>query len=131
MAFRCTVVTPEGQMFDDTVSDAIVPAHDGLIGFQSNHAPTLLRIGSGPLTLKGSGKSVTYFIDGGVAQMAGDALTILTDSAIDPAKIDAADAKQALEEAIAMVPASEGQRTIRDRKMRKARAALRIKGMAG
>jgi F0F1-type ATP synthase epsilon subunit len=118
-------------MFDDTVSDAIVPAHDGLIGFQSNHAPALFRIGSGPLTLKGQGKSVTYFIDGGVAQMAGDALTILTDSAIDPEKLDASDAKQSLEEALAMVPTTDGQRQIRDRKMRKARAALRIKGLAG
>jgi len=33
MAFQCTVVTPEQQVLDESISQAIVPAHDGKVGF--------------------------------------------------------------------------------------------------
>ena len=37
MAFRCVVVTPEQQTMDEAaVTQAIIPAHDGLIGIQTD-----------------------------------------------------------------------------------------------
>ncbi|MDB5327425.1 MAG: atpE [Phycisphaerales bacterium] len=82
MAFRCVVVTPEMQVLDAEAKQAIVPAHDGLIGFLPGRAPILLKLGTGVLTIDGAdGKKQTFAISGGVAQMKDDVLTIATTQA--------------------------------------------------
>jgi len=80
--FQCTVVTPEASVFDEQVTYANVPAHDGQIGFMPHRAPILLQLGKGVmrLDLAGGGQK-SADIDGGFAQMRGDRLTILTDRA--------------------------------------------------
>lgn len=80
--FQCTVVTPEAAVFDEQVTYANVPAHDGQIGFMPHRAPILLQLGKGKMTLDlASGGHKAATIDGGFAQMRGDRLTILTDKA--------------------------------------------------
>ena len=51
MSFQCTVVTPEQQVLDETVTQAILPAHDGQIGILTDRAPLLVKLGVGPLRL--------------------------------------------------------------------------------
>lgn len=132
MAFKCTVVTVEQQLFDETVSGAIVPAHDGLVGIQTGRAPILMKLGAGPLTLHrtGGGGDAVYFIDGGVAQMKDDVLTILTDQAMPPEQIDVAAARAELESANAPETTTEASAGVRERKSRRARAMLRMAGVA-
>lgn len=102
MALRCTVVTPDAQLFDDAVAGAVVPAHDGLIGIQPGHSPLLLRIGAGPLTLHQTGKAdFNLFIAGGVAQVKDDVLTILTDQASEAGAIDKEAARRELDTLLA------------------------------
>ena len=82
MAFQCTVVTPEQQAFDAAITQAIVPAHDGLIGILSGRAPLLVKLGTGPLRLDlVGGKSQVFQVSGGVAQMKDNRLTIVTGEA--------------------------------------------------
>ena len=45
MAFQCVIVTPEAQVFDQQVTQAIVPAHDGLVGILTDRAPLLVKLG--------------------------------------------------------------------------------------
>ena len=89
MSFRCVVVTPEQQALDETVTQAILPAHDGMIGIQTNRAPLLVKLGIGPLRvdLQG-GKQRTFFVDSGIAQMKDNVLTVLTEQALLPEEID-------------------------------------------
>ena len=118
MSFRCVVVTPEQQTLDETVSQAILPAHDGLLGILTDRAPILVKLGIGPLRIDlAGGQKRTYFIDGGIAQMKDNNLTILTQEAISPENIDAAAAKAAYEAAKAKAPsdpkdAQERERTL-------------------
>ena len=49
MAFQCVIVTPEAQVFDESVTQAIVPAHDGQIGILTDRAPLLVKLGVGAL----------------------------------------------------------------------------------
>ncbi len=85
MAFKCVVVTPEQQMFDETITQAIVPAHDGQIGILTDRAPLLVKLGKGELRLDLSGgQSRRFQIKGGIAQMKDNRLTILTDEAVAP-----------------------------------------------
>ena len=43
MSFRCVVVTPEQQTLDETVTQAILPAHDGLLGILTDRSPLLVK----------------------------------------------------------------------------------------
>ncbi|MEM1446555.1 MAG: ATP synthase F1 subunit epsilon [Planctomycetota bacterium] len=80
--FHCTVVTPEAQVFDEDVSSVILPAHDGQMGVLALHAPMMVELGQGALTLtKASGGDTTLTIDGGFAQVQDNQLVVLADQA--------------------------------------------------
>jgi len=73
MAFSCVVVTPEQQILDESLTQAIIPAADGLLGILTHRAPLLAKLGKGPLRLDlASGQRKTFQIEGGVAQMKDD-----------------------------------------------------------
>jgi F0F1-type ATP synthase epsilon subunit len=79
MAFQCVLVTPEQQLIDESLTQAIIPAEDGLLGILTNRSALLAKLGKGPLRLDlASGQKRTYRIEGGVAQMKSNKLTILT-----------------------------------------------------
>ena len=102
MSFQCTVVTPEQQVLDEQVTQAIVPAHDGQVGILTDRAPLLVKLGVGELRLDlAGGQTRTFLIDGGVAQMKDNRLTIITDDAIPAAEINAEEARAAAAEASA------------------------------
>ena len=90
MAFQCVVVTPEQQVLDESCTQVILPAHDGEIGILTDRAPLLAKLGVGVLRfdLQG-GQKRSYFIDGGIAQMKDNRLTVLTTEATLPSEIDA------------------------------------------
>src|SRR3954452_8705626 len=123
MAFQCTVVTPEQQAFDASITQAILPAHDGLIGVLTNRAPLLVRMGTGPLRLDlAAGRSQYYFVDGGVAQMKDNKLTIVTGEAIASDQIDYESARAEFAEATAARPTDEASAKDREHRLQRARA---------
>ena len=86
MAFSCDIVTPDTQVFKETVTGVIVPAHDGQLGLLTGRAPILVRLGEGTLTAHvQNGRAQFYHVRGGVAQMKDNKLTVLTESATDSA----------------------------------------------
>lgn len=133
MAFQCTVATPEGLVFDQSVTGAIVPAHDGQIGILTDRAPILLKIGAGELRLHlAGGTDSTLFVAGGVAQMKDNVLTILTDEAVTPAKLDVEAARKTIAENAdtATVAVGEAAMASRQRRLDRAKAVLRVTGNA-
>ncbi len=100
MAFRCVVVTPEEQTLDESVTQAILPAHDGMIGIRTGRAPLLVKLGVGPMRIDlPNGQRHEYFIDSGIAQMKSNVLTVLTNEATLPEEIDVEAAKAEYEQA--------------------------------
>lgn len=82
MAFHCDIVTPDREVFNQSVTGAILPAHDGMIGILTGRAPLLVRLGQGTLTAHAAtGGDRVFQIKGGVAQMKDNHLTVLTESA--------------------------------------------------
>ena len=123
MAFQCTVVTPDQQAFDASVTQAILPAHDGLIGILTGRAPLLVRLGTGPLRLdQAAGRPQFYFVDGGVAQMKDNKLTIVTGEAIASDQIDYEAARAEYAEATAAKPTDEASAKDREHRLQRARA---------
>lgn len=122
MAFRCVVVTPEQQTLDESISQAIVPTWNGLIGILTDRAPLLVKLGVGPLRIDLSGgQRRTFFVDGGVAQMKDNRLTVLTNEATPAEDLDAAKAREELTQAEAIVPADPKAREQRSHQIARAR----------
>ena len=128
MPFQCVIVTPEQQVLDASLRQAILPAHDGLIGILSDHAPLLVKLGTGPLQvdLAGGGQSQTFFVDGGVAEMKDNRLTVLTGEATPASEISAEAARTEYAEAAARQASDAISAKERQRQMERARAKQRI-----
>lgn len=127
MAFQCVIVTPEQQALDESVTQAIVPAHDGLIGILTDRAPLLVKLGLGPLRIDlAGGQQRTYLIEGGVAQMKSNRLTILTNEAIPADQINAESARAELAEAEARVPTDAASAAVRAKQLARARVKQRM-----
>lgn len=127
MSLQCTVVTPEQQAFDAPVDQAILPAHDGLIGILTDRAPLLVKLGVGPLQLDlASGQKQFFFIDGGVAQMKDNRLTILTTEATPADQLNYESAKAEFAEAAARRAVDEKAFNDRQHGMERARAKQQL-----
>jgi F-type H+-transporting ATPase subunit epsilon len=103
--FRCTIVTPTAAVFDEDVTYASLPAWDGQMGVLAGQSPILTRLGIGPMRVEvpagGAGGAGTrrFWVDGGFAQARHNTLTILTERALRPEEISAADAERELRDA--------------------------------
>ena len=108
MSFQCTIVTPEEQAFDAAVTSVVLPAFDGMMGILSGHSPMLVQLGVGPFEIEegagGKGSKRKFVVDGGVAQMKDNRLTVLTGYAASVDKIDVAAVKAELATAEAKKP---------------------------
>ena len=126
MSFQVVIVTPEQQVLDETVSQAIIPAHDGQIGILTGRAPLLVKLGQGPLQLdlagqQGRGTTRKFYVEGGIAQMKDNNLTVVTQMAVPAEEINAETARAELAEATAQVPTDEKTKEDRNRRLNRAR----------
>lgn len=127
MSFNCVVVTPEQQALSESIAQAIVPAHDGLIGILTDRAPLLVKLGVGTLRLDlANGQKRYFFVEGGIAQMKDNQLTILTNEAIPASEIDAETARAEFAEATARVATDPASQEQRQRQLDRARAKQQL-----
>lgn len=125
MSFQCTIVTPEQQLLDQPVTQVILPAHDGQIGILTGRSPLLAKLGLGKLQIDvAGGKRQTFLVDGGIAQMKDNKLTVLTNAAWAPEDIDAAAARQEYDEVL-KVPAPTDPKGLDDRQRKLSRARMK------
>jgi F-type H+-transporting ATPase subunit epsilon len=123
MAFKCVVVTPEQQVLDEMVSQAIVPAPDGLIGILTDRAPLVMKLGIGPLRIDTqAGAKQYYLVDGGVAQMKDNSLTILTQTATPAGELDGEAARAEYAKALELKIGDEKSFEERQAALQRARA---------
>jgi len=129
MPFKCVIVNPEQQMLDESVEQVILPAHDGLVGILENRAPLLVKLGIGPLRVDLAGRKSRYFaVDGGVAQMKDNSLTVITESAIASGDINAESARAEYAEAEARQPTDAKTAETRQRQMKHAKVKQDLAG---
>jgi F-type H+-transporting ATPase subunit epsilon len=129
MAFQCVLVTPEQQVLDEQIVQAIVPGHDGKVGILTDRAPLLLKLGIGEMRLDvAGGQRQLFYIEGGVAQMKDNKLTILTTEATPAANISAETARAELAEAQARKTTDEASRQQRELNLARARAKVELAG---
>jgi F-type H+-transporting ATPase subunit epsilon len=129
MSFKCVIVAPEQQLMDETVTQVILPAEDGLLGILTGRSPLLARLGLGELRIDlPDGQKRRYLVEGGVAQMKDNKLTILTNAAWAPGELDAAAAKAEYEEAVNRPTTDQKAADERNRAMRRAKLKEQMAG---
>jgi F-type H+-transporting ATPase subunit epsilon len=91
------IVTPERQLLRESVVEVTLPGADGQLGILPGHAPLITELGIGELTYraKGGGEQGPLAILSGFAEVLGDRVTVLAETAERPEEIDVSRAEEA------------------------------------
>ena len=91
---RLELITPARIMAQQAVEMVVAPGVEGLFGVLPRHAPLLADLTRGVVELHQNGKVTDrYMIDGGLADVSDDSITILSERAIHLDSVDAAQLK--------------------------------------
>lgn len=134
-SFNIRLVTPQGKLLDAQASSAVLPLHDGSMGFLAGRGPIVAKLGMGTMRVSiaedkaGQGGSRDYLVEDGFAQMVNNRLTVLTSRAVAAESLTETDAQAELTAAENRKPADPKNRAEADavRKDReRARAKVRL-----
>jgi F-type H+-transporting ATPase subunit epsilon len=90
------IVTPERQLLRERALDVTLPGADGQLGVLPGHAPLITELGIGELNYRGQGSGEgTMAIISGFAEVLGDRVTVLAETAERPEEIDVSRAEEA------------------------------------
>jgi len=96
MSLTLEIVTPEAQVYSDTIDSVVIPTVEGEIGVLPGHIPLLTQVNDGELRVSKGGATHLLVVSGGFAQIDGDRVRVLAENAINEEKID----EQAVEAAL-------------------------------
>jgi F-type H+-transporting ATPase subunit epsilon len=99
MSLTLEIVTPEARVYSDTVDTVVIPTVEGEIGILPGHIPLLTQVGAGELRVLKNGKTELLAVGNGFAEIDGDKVSILAESAIAEEKIDVDAAENAMQRA--------------------------------
>ena len=122
----CVIVTPEQTAFDEPVDFVALPLYDGEVGILPGRAPMIGRLGYGELRIRQGSRTRYFYIDGGFAQVADNVVSVLTNRAVAPERINTTTASQQLETAIAKHAPTDEAAAERDRQIAQARGQLHV-----
>jgi F-type H+-transporting ATPase subunit epsilon len=96
-SIELVIVTPERQLLRQTVVEVTLPGGDGCLGILPGHAPLITELGIGELTYRSKTASEPghLAIISGFAEVLGDRVTVLAETAERPEEIDVARAEEA------------------------------------
>jgi F-type H+-transporting ATPase subunit epsilon len=126
---RLEIVTPEQTAYSEDVDMVTLPGTEGEFGVYPNHVPLLTTLKPGELRVTKAGRSEYLAVGEGFVEVRGDAVSVLTDMALQPEKIDESAAEQAVERARAAMKEDLGADEVAtiQATMQKALAQLHVK----
>lgn len=81
MSLNIKIVTPEGEIFKDTIDSATIPTQTGEITVLTNHIPLVSALQHGEIILKKGGKTEYLAVSTGFIEVNKNEITILADTA--------------------------------------------------
>ncbi len=82
------IVTPEAQVYSDTIDSVVIPTTSGEVGILPGHIALVTQIEYGELRVTKNGVTQSLAVSGGFAQIEGDRVHVLAEYAIEREKID-------------------------------------------
>jgi F-type H+-transporting ATPase subunit epsilon len=92
---RLDIVTPDRLVAHDAVTAVTIPGKDGYLGILPGHAPLLTELASGELAYSSAGVQHTLCVNWGFAEVLGDRVIVLAQSAERAEEIDVQRAEKA------------------------------------
>src|SRR5256885_12652901 len=96
---RLEIVTPEEKIYSEDVDMVTLPGSEGELGVYPQHVPVLTTLKPGELRILKNGQETAMAVGEGFVEITADAVSILTDMALESEKIDTAAAEAAVERA--------------------------------
>ena len=97
--FQLEIVTPEAKIYSEDVNMVTLPGSEGELGVYPKHVPLLTTLKPGELRVLKDGHETAMAIGEGFVEIKTDAVSVLTDMALESAQIDLAAAEAAVERA--------------------------------
>jgi F-type H+-transporting ATPase subunit epsilon len=92
--FQLTILSPLGQIYNDTVDEVTLPTDKGDISILPHHTPLFSKLAERIMTINKGGKKQVIALVGGFLEV-GDKVTVLSDHAIKAEDIQTAKALEA------------------------------------
>jgi len=120
--FRCQVLTPEGEVFNDEVEMVSTRTGVGSLGILANHAPLMGMLEPTELRLyKTESDIVRYAQSEGYLQVVNNEVLLLVEEAVDPGELNRSDLEEKLRACEQEAERAEEDSEERERHMRDAR----------
>jgi F-type H+-transporting ATPase subunit epsilon len=100
-SLKLEIVTPGAVVYSQDVQMVTLPAVDGQIGILPHHVPLLTRVVPGEIIVLKDGRQDFLAVGGGLVEITGDHVAIVTDMAVAVKDIDEARAEEARQRAAA------------------------------
>ncbi len=126
---RLEIVTPEAKAYSEDVELVVLPGTDGALGVYPNHVPLLTTLKPGELRVLKQGRETSLAVGEGFAEITSDAISVLTDMALEWTAIDESAAEAAVERAKAAMEGDLGSEEVAavQAALQKALAQLHVK----
>jgi F-type H+-transporting ATPase subunit epsilon len=126
---RLEIVTPEAKAYSEDVEMVVLPGMDGELGVYPQHVPVLTTLKPGELRVVKGGTATSLAVGEGFAEITGDAVSVLTDMALESSAIDEATAEAAVARAQAAMKDDLGSEEVAavEASLQKALAQLHVK----
>jgi F-type H+-transporting ATPase subunit epsilon len=99
MSLILEIVTPEARVYSETIETVVLPTTTGEVGILPGHLPLLTELEPGELRVTRNGQISLLAVGRGFAEVTGDKVSVLAESAIEADKIDADAIEDALKKA--------------------------------
>ncbi len=94
---RLEIVTPEARTYSEDVDMVVLPGVDGELGIYPLHVPLMTELNPGELRIVRDGRETVLAVGSGFVEVTAEAVSVLTDMAIEEDAID----EDAVQKAIA------------------------------
>ena len=112
MSLTVEIVTPDRRAYEGTADKVTLPTALGSIGILPGHQPITAVIAAGEVILTVEGKVTRLAIDQGFVRVVADKVSVVTEAAIDEAKIDLKSVENAEARAREAVEAARNQKDV-------------------
>lgn len=109
---KLEIVTPEEKVYSEDVEMVTLPGSEGELGVYPKHVPLLTALKPGELRILKNGRETSMAVGEGFVEIRGDAVSVLTDMALEAEKIDITAAEAAVERAKAAMKEDLGKEEV-------------------
>ena len=127
---QCDIVSAQEQIFSGEVAHVVVAGDSGELGIYPQHAPLMATLKPGTVrVILPDGEESIFFVGGGIVEVMPHLVTVLADTAIRAADIDAAAAQRAREAAERLLQSRAAELDIAEAMARLAKALAQLRAL--